>query len=293
MKTIYLADDDEDDRMLIRDAIERVISDVHVIEVSDGEKLVQLITSRKNFDDPALILMDMNMPRMNGLETIPLLRADARAQHIPVLMMSTTSTDALVTRAYEAGINAYIVKPVTGLEYTHLAQSIDVCFLHAYHGMTEPIAKPNLRDTSIVVIEDDTDNMVFVRSAIQETMPEVEVIELGLEEQVLHFFRHELPNMQQKPHLVLLDLYFPTRDKGIELLTHIREALVSQRLLAIPLIVFSYSDDPKDIQESYINKANGYMIKGSSKSKWESEFQNLHNFWWNTVRFPEKNDNRG
>ncbi|WP_169739244.1 response regulator [Dyadobacter crusticola] len=289
MKTIYLADDDEDDRMLIRDAIERVIRDVNVIEVSNGEKLVELITSQEKFDGPVLILMDMNMPRRNGLETLPLLKADVRAQHIPILMMSTTSTNELVTRAYEAGINAYIVKPVTELEYTHLAQSIDVCFLHAYHGMTEAIGKPNLRDTSIVVIEDDLDNMMFVHSAISQTMPDVQVIELGSVEQVMHFFKTQLPTMQQKPHLVLLDLYFPTRDKGIELLTNIRETLISQRLLAIPLIVFSYSDDPKDIQESYINKANGYMIKGSTRLKWESEFQNLHNFWWNTVWFPKKN----
>jgi CheY-like chemotaxis protein len=293
LKTIYLADDDEDDRMLIREAIERVISDVKVIEVTDGVNLLNLLTSIEQAADPTLILMDMNMPRLNGLEALEVLKADPNTQHIPVLMMSTTSNHELVNKAYEEGINAYIVKPVTEAEFTHLAQAIDVCFLHAYHRVSDTGGQPNLRDTSIVVIEDNPDNLVLVHSAISQTMPDVKIIELRSREHIMEFFRHELPGMQRKPHLVLQDLYFPTRDKGIELLRSIREILISQGLLAIPLVVFSYSDDPLDIQASYRNKANGYMVKGSNVSRWKSDFNNLHHFWWNTVSFPSEKGTTG
>ncbi|MCE7059522.1 response regulator [Dyadobacter sp. CY343] len=287
MKTIYLADDDEDDRMLIREAIERVIHDVRILEVSDGESLLAMINSQKGSADSELILMDMNMPRLNGLEALSVLKADTDTQHIPVLMMSTTSSQELVRKAYEEGINAYIVKPVSSAEFTHLAQSIDVCFLHSNLHIQDTPDKPNLKDTSIMVIEDNKDHLLLIRAAIRQSMPDVQVITMSEEAKVLDFFRTELPRMPQKPHLVLLDLYFPSREAGIDLLQRVREILIMHKLLSIPLIVFSYSDDPRDIHASYQNNANGYMVKGVDIADWESDFKSLHNFWWNTVSLPK------
>lgn len=128
MKTIYLADDDEDDRMLIRDAIERVIDNVEVIEVEDGEKLLTLITANGTCLDSTLILMDMNMPRKNGLETLTFLKSNPKYEHIPVLMMSTTSNHQMIEQAYKHGIDGYMVKPVSEDEFTSLAESIDTHF---------------------------------------------------------------------------------------------------------------------------------------------------------------------
>lgn len=72
--TIYLADDDEDDRMMIRQAIETCITDVEIIEAIDGEDLINRVVAQDK-GQPAVILTDMNMPRMNGLEATKLIKS--------------------------------------------------------------------------------------------------------------------------------------------------------------------------------------------------------------------------
>jgi CheY-like chemotaxis protein len=128
VKTVYLADDDEDDRMLIRDAIERVICDVEVIEVEDGEKLLSLITAHGSWHHPVMILMDMNMPRKNGLETLAFLRSMPEYQHIPVLMMSTTTNHQMIDQANELGLNECLIKPINEDEFTRFAEAVDASF---------------------------------------------------------------------------------------------------------------------------------------------------------------------
>jgi CheY-like chemotaxis protein len=132
VKTIYLADDDEDDRMLIRDAIERVIDDVEVIEVEDGKKLLSLIKAHGTWHEPVLILMDMNMPRQNGLETLASLKSLPQFSHIPVLMMSTTSNQQMIDKARQLGIDDCLIKPVNEDEFTSLAKTVDSNFEHYF-----------------------------------------------------------------------------------------------------------------------------------------------------------------
>jgi CheY-like chemotaxis protein len=120
MKTIYLADDDEDDRMLIRMAIEQEISDVRILEVDSGDLLIDTIEQGKSTSTPAVVIMDMNMPRMNGLETLSYLKANSSHKHIPVVMLSTTSDPSLVRDSYDRGVNAFIEKPIFHQDFVRL-----------------------------------------------------------------------------------------------------------------------------------------------------------------------------
>lgn len=134
MKTIYLADDDEDDRMLIRVAVEQVISPVRIIELDSGEDLIRLIVNQRISDDPAMIIMDMNMPRLSGLETLDILKLNYASRHIPVVMLSTTSNRTLVHEAYARGVNVFLEKPVYEADFVKLARAVDVCFLNTHPG---------------------------------------------------------------------------------------------------------------------------------------------------------------
>lgn len=134
MKTIYLADDDEDDRMLIRIAVEQVISHVQIIELDSGEDLIKLIADQRVSDDPAMIIMDMNMPRLSGLETLDILKLNNASRHIPVVMLSTTSTRTLVHEAYARGVNVFLEKPVHEADFMKLARTVDTCFLNTQLG---------------------------------------------------------------------------------------------------------------------------------------------------------------
>ncbi|MCE7063811.1 response regulator [Dyadobacter sp. CY326] len=127
-KIIYLADDDQDDRFFLRQAITAAAESAEIIEVENGLELLSLIKEQN--DTPAsLILMDMNMPKMNGLETITAIRSDVTLSSIPVVMISTSSNTLLIEKAYEAGANGFITKPSTFDGFNELGVRLAVQFL--------------------------------------------------------------------------------------------------------------------------------------------------------------------
>ena len=128
MKTVYLVDDDQDDRYLIRQAIQQTGVQVEVIEAENGLELLHLIQQNDKLS-PALILLDMNMPKMNGLETTLALKANATTLNIPVVMISTSSNQSLIESAYQAGINSFITKPSSFQEFTRLGDQLAARFL--------------------------------------------------------------------------------------------------------------------------------------------------------------------
>jgi len=110
VKTLYLVDDDQDDRFFIRQAIQEAGAQVEIIEAENGLELLCLI--RQHEDNTAsLILLDMNMPKMNGLETISAIRSDPRTASTPIVMISTSSSPALMETAYRAGVDSFVTKP--------------------------------------------------------------------------------------------------------------------------------------------------------------------------------------
>ncbi|HZH44212.1 MAG TPA: response regulator [Lysobacter sp.] len=119
MLTLLLADDDPDDRLLALEALHSARVGTRVECVPDGETLLAYLRRKPPFDDddryplPHLVLLDLNMPRMGGLEALRAIRADPALRHLPVLMTSTSRDRSDVLACYQAGCNAYVVKPKT------------------------------------------------------------------------------------------------------------------------------------------------------------------------------------
>ena len=120
--TILICDDDEDDRMLTQQALEdaHVSNDVRFVE--DGEQLLNYLYQRGEFGGemgkaprPGLILLDLNMPKMDGREALKLIKADPTLHDIPVVVLSTSRLDQDIIRSYQLGVNSFITKPVTFL----------------------------------------------------------------------------------------------------------------------------------------------------------------------------------
>lgn len=108
---IVMADDDPDDRMLTHDAFEECDAVDCAGFVEDGQALLELLATLNPL--PRLVLLDWNMPRKNGLETLHALKADSRLRGIPVVIL-TTSTDSVdIESANAAGAEGFITKPVT------------------------------------------------------------------------------------------------------------------------------------------------------------------------------------
>jgi len=118
--TILICDDDEDDRMLTRQALE----DAHVSNtvkfVEDGEHLLDYLYQRGAYAGetgkaprPGLILLDLNMPNMDGREALKVIKGDDSLRDIPVVVLSTSALDEDIVRSYKLGVNSFMTKPVT------------------------------------------------------------------------------------------------------------------------------------------------------------------------------------
>ncbi|WP_051350097.1 response regulator [Dyadobacter alkalitolerans] len=127
-KKIYLADDDQDDRFFLRQAIQAANASTEIIEVENGLELIKAMKQLPG-QQASLILMDMNMPKMNGLETIAAIRADADLSAVPVVMISTSSNTLLIEKAYQAGADSFITKPSTFEEFNQLGIQLTEQFL--------------------------------------------------------------------------------------------------------------------------------------------------------------------
>ena len=126
--TILLADDDADDRLLVREAFE----ENHLLNVmdtvEDGEELMDYLYRRGKFTEnavrPSMILLDLNMPRKSGLEALREIRADADLRSIPVVVLTTSKAEEDIIRSYELGVNSFIVKPVTFESLVELVRTL-------------------------------------------------------------------------------------------------------------------------------------------------------------------------
>jgi CheY-like chemotaxis protein len=117
--TILLADDDADDRMLTRDALNesRLVNDLRFVE--DGEQLMAYLRREGRFASPeaaprpGLILLDLNMPRKDGREALGEIKGDPALRSIPIVVLTTSKAEEDIYRTYDLGVNSFITKPVT------------------------------------------------------------------------------------------------------------------------------------------------------------------------------------
>ena len=116
---ILIADDDAEDRMLVKDALDegRLKNDIHFVE--NGEELVDYLHNRGRFADkekfptPGLILLDLNMPKKDGREALKDIKSDPHLRLIPIVVLTTSKAEEDILRTYDMGVSSFITKPVT------------------------------------------------------------------------------------------------------------------------------------------------------------------------------------
>lgn len=127
---ILMAEDDPDDRLLVREAFEesRLLNELRFVE--DGEELLNYLRRQKSYEDPesspkpGLILLDLNMPRKDGREALREIKADPELRRIPVVVMTTSRAEEDIFRSYDMGASSYISKPVTFDRLVELMKSL-------------------------------------------------------------------------------------------------------------------------------------------------------------------------
>jgi len=125
---ILLVEDNTGDVMLIRDAFEDAAMNSNIHAVNNGEKAVQFLNREGSFTDsikPDLIILDINLPRLNGHEVLQFIKSSAQLCHIPVIMFTTSSADKDIVDSYREHANCYITKPVEVEDFLNAISQIE------------------------------------------------------------------------------------------------------------------------------------------------------------------------
>jgi len=125
-----MADDDPDDCVLARDALEEahLFNTLHFVE--DGEELMDYLYRRGKYAEPGnsprpgLILLDLNMPRKDGREVLREIKADPELRRIPIVVLTTSQAEEDILRTYDLGANSFITKPVTFVSLVEMMKSL-------------------------------------------------------------------------------------------------------------------------------------------------------------------------
>ncbi|MFP5042128.1 response regulator [Parasediminibacterium sp. JCM 36343] len=130
MNSIHIlhVEDSEADILLMQDAMEELHLAHHIEVVRNGYEAIQFLEKKGDYQDkftPDLILLDINMPLMDGHELLEFIKKNPRTKHIPVLMLTTSSSQTDIMKSYQEYANSYIVKPHNVDDFASVANAIE------------------------------------------------------------------------------------------------------------------------------------------------------------------------
>ena len=125
---ILLVEDDDADAILIEEALLVRAGDRRITRAADGLDALECLRGPVRYR-PDLILLDLNMPRMNGSELLAILKQDPYFKTIPIVVLTTSDAPADIIDAYRRHTNAYVTKPVTLEAFMKVVRSMDSFFL--------------------------------------------------------------------------------------------------------------------------------------------------------------------
>jgi chemotaxis family two-component system response regulator Rcp1 len=123
-RSILLVEDNAGDVRLTREALREADVSAELTAVPDGEQALAFLRGERA-NRPDLVLLDLNLPKKNGLEVLEEVKADPELRGIPVIMLTTSSSSRDIAACYDRGVNCYVVKPLDLDDFTRLVQAIN------------------------------------------------------------------------------------------------------------------------------------------------------------------------
>ncbi|MGB6017807.1 MAG: response regulator [Nodosilinea sp.] len=133
---ILLVEDSSTDILLVQRAFKRANITNPIRIVKDGDEAIDYLSGQNNYSDrsqyplPALILLDLKLPRRHGIEVLDWLKQQPIIKRIPVVVLTSSREDTDIDRAYDLGVSSYLLKPVHSEALNHLIDSINNYWLH-------------------------------------------------------------------------------------------------------------------------------------------------------------------
>jgi chemotaxis family two-component system response regulator Rcp1 len=113
---VLLVEDNEGDVVLAKEAFRRVSSDINITHIYDGEDVIAYLNS-KIITLPNLIVLDLNLPGMNGLEILKFIKSTEHIKNIPVVVFTTSNNLKDISKCTELKADSYVIKPIDLMEY--------------------------------------------------------------------------------------------------------------------------------------------------------------------------------
>ena len=124
-KPILLVEDDQVDAMTVKRALKDIKVTNRLNIVHDGEKALTFLKNSEN-EKPGIILLDLNMPRMNGIEFLKIAKKDESLKKIPVVVLTTSKEDQDKVDSFNLGVAGYMIKPVDYRKFVEVVKTIDM-----------------------------------------------------------------------------------------------------------------------------------------------------------------------
>lgn len=131
---ILLVEDDPNDQILIRRSFTKASTPIRIVVANDGDEALSYLTAAETSSDPEkyplprVVVLDLKLPSRSGIEVLTWVRRHPTFSQIPVVILSSSDQDLDIKKAYESGVNSYIVKPVDLIDLEALAARLaDYC----------------------------------------------------------------------------------------------------------------------------------------------------------------------
>lgn len=131
-----MCDDDPDDQLLVSDALEEARLGNPIDFTNNGKELLQYLNREGDYAHlidqplPGLILLDLNMPVMDGREVLNKIKQNEKFRSIPIIVLTTSKAEADIARTYEMGVNSFIIKPVSFDSLVEMVRSVSDYWFH-------------------------------------------------------------------------------------------------------------------------------------------------------------------
>jgi len=124
-KPILLVEDDTVDVMTVRRALKDIQVTSELVATGDGEQALAYLRDDRN-EKPCVILLDLNMPKMNGTEFMQIVKADEALRRIPIIVLTTSNSDQDISKSFELGAAGYMLKSVDYKKFTQIIKTVDL-----------------------------------------------------------------------------------------------------------------------------------------------------------------------
>ena len=304
---ILLVDDSPADVWLTRDALSRARLDSNVMAAHDGAEALAML--RRGPTRPDLILLDLNMPRMDGREFLAEIKADTELKMIPVIVLTTSDAERDASTCYRSQCGCYITKPVTIDEFNHVIEQVSAFWgaVVRLPARTEAAMDPaeragnaggspsfhtgrraaESRPVDVLLIEDQSTHAMIIEEALSAAGVPARLQRAVDGCEALAMLRREgkfaaVP----RPDMILLDVIMP-RKSGHEVLAEVKQ---DDDLKSIPIVVLSSADGQVDVLTAYRHMANCFVAKPDSYPRFREAVAALYDFWLTNVRLPRKSE---